>query len=448
MKYKEIYLLVFSVVFLLLANSLNKYVKTTNYVDTFQDIDSKGYIYNADRFYKHGVFVTKNDTNVPYFSLGYPAFIGSVYKYFNNADNNDVIWIQIFLALISCFFIFYTTNIIFGSSVAVVAFILSSINIGFITFSNFILTESLLTFFLSLFLYLFVLFLHKKKLVYVLFAGLILGISIFIKPAAIYFILPVILLISYLGNKKKFKAIILFSIAFYLPVISYMYYNKVNFGNFSVATLGDENLYFYLFPKVLALQNDSDVKMEQEMLGGMLTGSKLDPKSWDNLKEKFNQNFKNNTGLFVAVWLKNVMKTFLGLYTTNLKVLTDSDVKGGDLSFFKTTGSLLDRAMKYITSGTNLLTIKLIGMYEAFWTLFRYLLVLFGLGFLFVKKDFKTLFFLLFYIFYFSMITGHDGCARFRMMFEPVLIMLSAQGFFVVYYRFRPIFAKYMTSQV
>ena len=30
---------------------------------------------------------------------------------------------------------------------------------------------------------------------------------------------------------------------------------------------------------------------------------------------------------------------------------------------------------------------------------------------------------------FFSFITGHDGCARFRMMFEFLLIILSAFGF-------------------
>jgi hypothetical protein len=32
------------------------------------------------------------------------------------------------------------------------------------------------------------------------------------------------------------------------------------------------------------------------------------------------------------------------------------------------------------------------------------------------------------YLAYFSLITGHDGCARFRMLFEFVLIVLAALG--------------------
>jgi hypothetical protein len=36
------------------------------------------------------------------------------------------------------------------------------------------------------------------------------------------------------------------------------------------------------------------------------------------------------------------------------------------------------------------------------------------------------LFFFLSYLFYFSIITGHDGCARYRLMFEFILILLSS----------------------
>lgn len=437
MKYKELYLLAFSIIFLLLANYLNNFIRKKNYVDPFQDIDSNAYLYNAEKFYKHNVFTLKEtDKNAPYFALGYPAFIGLIYKYFK-PETNTVIWIQIFLTLFTCFFIFNITSLIFGSNIGIVAFILSSINIGFITFSNFLLTESLLTFLFSLFIYLFVLFLNKNKLKYILFSGLILGISIWVKPAAIYFILPMMLLIAYLSNGIRIKAIALFALSFYVPVLSYMYYNKVNFGHFSVATLGNENIYFYLFPKVLALKNNTSIEFESKKLHEMVKGSKLNPKNWQDIKKFLITSFKKDPVIFAQVWFKNVLKTFLGLYSTNLKVLVNHDLKGGDISFFKTRGNLLDRVWQYICLGTNYFIIKYIALYESLWTLLRYILVLLGLMFLLIKRDFKYFFFLFFYIFYFSMITGHDGCARFRMMFEPALIVLAAQGLFVIYYRLR-----------
>jgi 4-amino-4-deoxy-L-arabinose transferase-like glycosyltransferase len=442
MKHKEFYLLVFSILFFYLAGSLNKYIKTTNYVDPFEDIDSKAYIYNAEKFYKNNNFtITGKDYIKPYFALGYPAFMSLVYKYLK-PKNSSVIWVQILLAFLTSIFIFYTASIIFGSNIGIVAFILSTINVGFLTFSNFILTETLLAFLLSLFLYLFVLFLKHRKLNYVIFSGLVLGISIWVKPAAIYFVLPIILLIACLNKIFSLRAILLFAFSFYLPVLLYMGYNKVNLGNFSVTTLGNENLYLYFYPKVLAEKNNTDIKVESEKIRSMLTGSKLNPNSWIKIKESFKKDLTENYFNFASVWLKNVFKTLVGLYSTNLKVLLNKDLRGGDISFFKTKGKFLERIKTYIFAGTNLpgmtsTILKTASVYEAIWSILRYILAFLGLLFLLIKRDFKYFFFLFFYIFYFALITGHDGCARFRMMFEPALIILAAQGLFIIYYRLR-----------
>lgn len=443
MKHKELYLFIFSIFFFYFANSLNKYIRKTNYIDPFQDIDSKAYIYNAEKIYKNNnVLIVEKDRATPYFAMGYPTFIGLIYKYLK-PKINTVIWVQILLAFLTCFFVFYTTSLIFGSNIGVVAFILSTINVGFITFSNFILTETLLTFLLSLFLYLFTIFLKYKNLNSILFAGLTLGISIWIKPAAIYFILPIALLVACLSNGKTLRALLLFVCAFYLPVLLYMGYNKVNFDNFSVTTLGNENLYFYFYPKVLAKKNNSDVQQETEKVKSMLTGSKLNPESWAKIKESFKKDLKENYFDFASIWFKNVFKTLVGLYSTNLKVLLSSDLSGGDISFFKTKGKIFDRIKSYIFAGTDYLpgmastAVKSISIYEALWSVLRYILVFLGFMFLLIKRDFKYFFLLLFYISYFALITGHDGCARFRMMFEPALIVLAAQGLFIIYYRLR-----------
>lgn len=437
MKYKEIYILIFSALFLFLASSLNEYVRTNNFVDPFEDIDSKAYTHNAERLYKHGSFLLKQETSAPYFSLGYPTFIAAIYKIFK-PEKKYLIWVQILLTLLTCFLIYNISGFIFGPSSAVFAFVFSALNVGFITFSNFILTETILTFLLTYFLYLFVLFLHKRSLYYLFISGLILGGSIFIKPAAIYFIFPVLLLILFFNSGKKVKALLLFAASFYLPVVSYSVFNKISFGHFSVSTLANENLYFYFFPKVLACKNNTTIKFETEQLQTMLTGSKLDRQSWDDIKQYFTDTLKKDPILFAKVWGKNVFKTFVGLYSTNLKVLINNNLRGGDISFFKTRGTALERINKYIISGIDHIYIKIIAYYEVVWSVLRYLLLLLGLIFLIKKRDFKYLFLFAFYIFYFAMITGHDGCARFRMMFEPAIIILAAQGFYMVIGLFKP----------
>ena len=437
MNNRVIYLMAFSIIFLFFAKSLNDYVRLTNFVDPFQDIDSKGYIYNAEKFYKHNSFFIKNvDEQAPYFSLGYPLFIGLIYKVFK-PNPNVVIWIQILLSLFTCFFIFNIAKIIWGSDVGLIAFILATINVGFITFSNFILTDSLLTFLLTTFIYFFILFLYKNNLLNLIFSAFVLGFSIFIKPAALYFVFFIILILMFLSKTNKLKNILLFVLFFYLPIFSYAYFNKIKFGQFTVATLQRENLYFYLYPKVLAIKNKTNENVEQKNVSKLLTGNKIDPKSWNLIKERFDLDFKKNKSIFIKVWCKNVLKTFLGLYSTNLKVLIDSSINGKNLSFFKTTGTLFERIKKYIESGTNLFYVHIIAYYESISSLLRLFLIFLALLFIFIRRNSRLFFFFSFYIFYFAFITGHDGCARFRMMFEPILIILAAQGIYMIYYRIK-----------
>ncbi|MBU4269741.1 glycosyltransferase family 39 protein [Candidatus Dependentiae bacterium] len=436
MSNKSVYLLAFSIIFLFFSKSLYDYVRLTNFVDPFQDIDSKGYIYNAEKFYKHNSFFIKNiDETAPYFSLGYPLFLGVAYKIFK-PESNIVIWLQILLSLFTCFLIFHIAKIIWGVNVGIIAFALSAVNIGFITFSNFILTETLLTFLLTSFIYFFVLFLYKSDIKKLIISGLILGLSIFIKPAALYFVFPIIIVLFF-ANNYKIKNILLFCLSFYLPVFSYAYFNKIVYKSFSVSTLKNESLYFYLYPKAMAVINKTSESIEQKNVSNLLTGSKIDSTSWNLISNNFKRDFDNNKLVFVKIWLKNVAKTFLGLYSTNLKVLINSNINRKDLSFFKKTGSLFDRAKKYIMSGTNLFYIQIIAFAESIWSLLRLILILISLIFVFKKRDFKLFFFLFFYIFYFAFISGHDGCARFRMMFEPVLIILAAQGLYMIYFRLR-----------
>ncbi|MCF7799654.1 glycosyltransferase family 39 protein [Candidatus Babeliales bacterium] len=412
---------------------LNVAQKNFHQKNIYQDIDSKAYIYHATNFYNTNSFIEKNGS-IPYFSLGYAFFLGFLYKIFG-INNAIITWIQVLIALLSGFLIFLISKNLFNKKVALIAFAFFSFNAGYLVFSQFILTEIILSFLLVLFLYLFVLFLNNKKIIFIILSSFSLGVSIIVKPAAIYFIfLILIFLLIFLQNTflYKIKILLLFSTFFYLPILGYMSFNKIHFDQFSLAPLGNENLYFYLFPKVLAEKNKTNIKIETEKLGNMLTGSKLKDKSWLPIKNLFIETFKKDPIIFVKIWLLNTLKTFLGLFSSNLKVLFNSSSFGlnsDKISFFSKSGTFFEKINLYISQGTDSFYIKLIAYFESVWTILRYILCLLAFIFLLLNKKYKLLFFLLIYIFYFSFITGHDGCARFRMMFEPVLIILAAYGF-------------------
>lgn len=203
-----------------------------------------------------------------------------------------------------------------------------------------------------------------------------------------------------------------------------MTYNKIVFNQFCISTLDKVNLYYWFFPNVLAQKNKTTSDIERTKLlklsGGRHDFSVAGPLFWKNLLE--------NPLLFLRVWLKNVFKTWAGLYTTNLKVLVEPNVRGGDISYFKMSGTMLDKACAYITAGATKQWVKIVGYLEVFFNIMRYFLCLLGLFILLKTKKIDFFILSLLFLGYFSLITGHDGCARFRMMFEFLLIVLAAGG--------------------
>jgi hypothetical protein len=258
-----------------------------------------------------------------------------------------------------------------------------------------------------------------------------LGLSVIIKPAALYYpvlLLPLIYYIMPIDKKLRYAT---FFLAFFAaPILSYMLHNKVVFNQFKISNLDSVNICFWFYPNVLAQEHGTNSDIERLKLQ-FIAGP--DSSNIAAVKEMFKRDFMQKPVLFVRVWLKNVLKTFLGLFTTNLKVLVEQTVKGGDISFFKTKGNLIQRARLYIESGATSNWLKAVGYYEAIWSIIRYILCVFALLTIFYLRKYTLLYFISSYIFYFSIITGHDGCARFRMMFEFVLIILAAFGLWLFF---------------
>ncbi|MBD3231378.1 phospholipid carrier-dependent glycosyltransferase [Candidatus Dependentiae bacterium] len=420
-------LVIFSFTFIFFSFLLYKNV---SFINSHQDIDSKAYLNNAITFHKYNNFVQSGQAlDIPYYSMGYAFFIGILYKIFG-INNWVLIFVQILLALLTGFLIFRIANYLFDKNTAIISFILFSINLGFLVFSQFILTEILLSFFLVLFLERFVLFLRTNLILYLIESAFCLGLSIAIKPAALYFIFFIILFLLVFA-KNRIKSVIIFSLFFYLPILGYMSFNKITYNQFVVGALGNENLYFYFLPKVLACKNNSSIKKELLHIQSLLNGNKLESKSWKKINQLWMQTLKQNPFLCFKIWLLNVLKTFLGLFTTNLKVLVEPTTKGGDVSFFKTKGDFLCRIMTYISAGTCSCIVRVVGFFELVWNVLRYLFCLIAFGSLILNKRWEVFFLLSFFIFYFAFITGHDGCARFRMMFEFILIILAARGIII-----------------
>lgn len=389
-----------------------------------RDVDSGAYMENGSLFARDGSYAARPKV-VPNFALGYPTFVGVVYKFFGE-HNKVVVWVQVLLALLSGFILFNLACSMFGAGVGGLSFLLFVLNIGYLVFSQFILTEILLSFFLLLFFERFYTFYQDNNFSALACSGLSLGLSILVKPAAIYFPVCVLLLLVIAYFLKKIsliKSITVFLIMFYLPVISYMGHNKIVFGKFEICALSKVNMYYWFFPHIMASLNSTNSDVERIALQKM--GREQGEAAVGKL---FVKTIKQHPLLAIRMWMMNMLKTFLGLFTTNLKVLVDKVTGGGCVSFFRTSGSWLSRSCAYITMGTNLSWVHVVGYAEAVYLVLRYLFSLLACWFLLTERRYFLLAHVGLYIAYFSAITGHDGCSRFRMMFEFVFILLTAYG--------------------
>jgi len=430
------YFFVFGFIFFLLSIVLFCFIPFSN---AFMEIDSFAYVGYVGNYETYGQFNVPNDNICHnWYSLGYPIFLILVRKVYGNSYY-PIICIQVLLALLIIFLIFKIASYFFSKKIAYWSMFLASINLGFLLYPQFILTETLLCFLLMFGLERFCNFLYKQRIASLLFSGFILGLSIVVKSAAIFFI-PFLILVYLFDNKSSFFNFvynsILFILIFCIPVGGYILRNKIVYGYYYLKAVDKVNLYTFYLPQLLeeidgishdeAMQKISSLSKVKEFASG---------DGWEDIKALLIESVKKNPGTAVFVWLKNVTKTIFGLYTNHIKVLLYPEIKNDNCycSFFSLKGSLWAKIWGYLSFHTDSKFLIGLGIVEVIWNVFRYLLVLIALLFLFLNR--KYLIFFLFggYLGYFAMITGHAGCARFRFLMEPILVVLIALALVVLY---------------
>lgn len=408
--------------FLFLSFLLHGYVSTAT---PFCEIDSSAYLHNGFLFCKHGTFSPVHaQQQLPIYALGYPLFIGLLYKLFGQSIAL-LIWVQVLLALLAGLLLFFAARRLFGSTVAMITYGLWSVNLGFLVFSHFILSEMLLLFFLILFFERFSIYWVTGRLLPLCCAGLALGFSVLAKAVALYFplLLLIILGIKTTGYWRKWVILAMaFVIPFCIPILGFMVHNKVVFGQFKLTYIDSFNVQVFFYSQVLARENGTTWSVEMKRLFAV-HGDNV-----ECVKQQFLRDVVQRPSVFCAAWLCNVMKIYAGLYATSLKTLVSGIVRDGNISFFGKRGNLWQRIVAYVEDGAAYPWVKVVAWYEVVWSIVRYLLCCFGLWFLWCARQRLLMLFFLAYIFYFSFVIACDGTARYRFFFEFMLLMLAALG--------------------
>ena len=160
---------------------------------------------------------------------GYPMFIASIYAMFGIKEWIVMIF-QVFLSTLSIYFIYLIGRKSCGNLSGLIAAALFSIDCTSILFSSLFMSETLFVFLLLLGTWL---FLKQDRL-----SGLMFGISVLIRPIALYLFIPLVFL------HRKLKAKIVFIILFLLPVLPWMVRNYIVYQSPMISSLQGFNLLF------------------------------------------------------------------------------------------------------------------------------------------------------------------------------------------------------------
>lgn len=402
------------------------------------DVDSYGYDSIAAYFAHTGVLTDPHHPeSAPIQPVGYPFFVGIFYKLFGH-DVRPILIAQILLMCAALALLMLIAQRVAGTKVANCTGLFFLCTPGFYIYSQLLLAETLLIVVLLYMLERYICFLQTGRLSALCIAGLCAGISMLIKPVVMLLMIALVLLTRCsVRSHKKTKREALLSVlllvgSFAVPPALYTVRNYVRYGHASFAPMMPLNIYQIFLAKVMGVLADKD---PQEFIDTQLRFKgkhNFDASGWDHARALFVQHVKAYPLLCAKIWCVNVCKTWCGLYATQLKKMIEPDGSLSGHSFFGQQGTLFEKMYAYIVGGTASAWVVVLGWYECIWSIFRLLFALCGLCFLF-KKDVYAGWLFLSACISLSLPTGIDGCCRYRIIFEAVLILLSAIGFLRIY---------------
>lgn len=420
------------IVFLFIFFSVIVYYQIPNQ-DAHFDIDSYGYQDLAVLFFNTGSMVDiNNPLRAPVQPIGYPLFMGIVYA-LCGVHVPIIIALQVLLMAISILCIMHIASLLFNAQIAYLTGLFSIVNIGFLVYPQFILAETMLFFLLTIFFMLFAYFFLHNAERYLISAGAVLGLSILVKPTAL--LLPVILVPVIMYNRRvhRLRSILLFMICFLTPIMFYMLRNYLLYGYFSFAPMMALNMYQCFLAKVMHMITEDSIEHIVNTQLRFTASNSFDPSGWEKARVLFFTYLHEYPFSFLLIWLQNVIKTIFGLFSTQLKVLIEPAVQGGDCSFFMVAGTVIERMYQYIYMGITHKWLYWVVWSEVIMSVIRIPLVIMGLWYMVLeKKDGLAMLFVL-CIMLFCMVTGMDGCCRYRIVCEPFLLMITAYALVVMY---------------
>ncbi|MFT6765630.1 MAG: 4-amino-4-deoxy-L-arabinose transferase-like glycosyltransferase [Alteromonas naphthalenivorans] len=309
-------------------------------------VDGMGYHKIAMRFVEKGTLlsVSKSPLNHP---IGYPFVLGLCYKLWGN-EVWKIVLFQVFLMLLSLVIWYYIIKRLFDPQIAQYTYFLSIINLGLLIYPQLVLVESGQFFLYTLFFERLSQFYNSTKEKILLQAGFFLGLSVWLKPSALYFPLycmPFLLVMWFLNRKNILYFFTYFAVGFYVPVGLYSLYNYSHFGYIKLSYIPEYGQYYFLHSKILKQINPSWSESKLRILIHSHFNTnyiRLDSRYWQGGALFLYQTCLQHPVLVLKHVGLNVVKTLIAPCITQWKIFLDpTSITPNTVSFFFTTCSLM-----------------------------------------------------------------------------------------------------------
>lgn len=372
---------------------------------------------------------------------GYPLFLAiGIFL------GNPVIFTLSFQLLLSCltvYLIFKIGLVLFEKEeIAVLCALLYALEPLSILYVSQLLSETLFTFLIILFLYYFFKYIQEKTLIYLIVSAIVLSACVYVRvvgyflPLFMGLVLLAWILIKRKGNRLALIHLAIFFFASSLFIGIWQVRNQVKAGYPFFSALGDYNLYYYEAASVLAKNKRIPFYEMQDKLSETETETDSGPR---DKEDAFNQALRyqglRNSGIKV---LTQDPFSYLGIYLRGFCLALSEPAAIDYLRLFKLYPESLGLSAAVYDSG---LSRTIIGLYRqrpvVFWSciflelslFFYFLLAIAGLGSKnwFIDQRLFIFFCLGVYLF-FTLRGGVTGYSRYRHPLMPIICLLAGYG--------------------
>ncbi|RJR38278.1 MAG: hypothetical protein C4576_22750 [Desulfobacteraceae bacterium] len=402
--------------------------------------DSRIYTTLSDTLHEHGTFFLKGEATPTYLvrTPGYPLFLYLASSIFGDFALG-VILLQILLDSLTCIFIYRLSEMV-RPGTGYISGYLASLNLGMITYSHFILSDTLFLFVFSL----------TSLACFRLCAdplwkgfwtvGLGLGASTIVRPVGMY--LPVFFIVFYLlsglssGRRNVWPALgrsVIIAVLYLGMLSPWMFHVHSMYGRFALTAQAGEHLLQYVVPSVMqhsrgiplreGMKRIEDDFLQRASLAGM-TSRQMNPFEISEFQTGMAVEYLRSEpkSAILKAWMVGAAKNLFSPAMMDLSYLLRIERP----RFFHTEGrSSLDRAWNFVGSMRGWFGWAVVGA-MAILTMSR-LVQVWGFIRVVPTKKWEALLLLLL-IGYFLLVSGPVGYAKYRLPFEPFLIVLLAVG--------------------